>query len=156
MRVFPSNVPKFGVILLAMSVMTVGQTRDRRVDDVLTDVALLKRVVKEQDRRIAELEKTIKSLEAGNLERPPVEVRPKPAAKAVPQAPWQAPFAWQRIKKDMSRAQVEELLGPPTSVDAVIDHQTLNYKAEGTQEGTLTGSVKLTDDRVSVVTPPDF
>ena len=30
----------------------------------------------------------------------------------------------------MSRAQVEEILGKATSVDAVIDYQTLNYKDE--------------------------
>ena len=43
-------------------------------------------------------------------------------------------------------------------MDAVIDYQTLNYKGDlpGNGVRTLTGSVKLTDDRVSAVSPPDF
>jgi hypothetical protein len=56
----------------------------------------------------------------------------------------------------MSRAQVEDILGKPTSVDAVIDYQTLNYKGETPAGNVLTGSVKLTDDRVTAVSPPDF
>jgi hypothetical protein len=50
---------------------------------------------------------------------------------------------------------VEEILGKPTSVDAVIDSQTLNYKGE-MPGGGLMGNVKLTDDRVTAVSPPDF
>jgi SmpA / OmlA family len=80
-----------------------------------------------------------------------VKVAPKPSP-----APWQNPLAWARIQEGMSRAQVEEILGKPTSVDAVIDYQTLNYKSETAGGVVLTGSIKLTDDRVAAVTPPDF
>ena len=54
-----------------------------------------------------------------------VKVPPKPLA-----APWHNPQTWARVQEGMSRAQVEEILGKPTSVDAVIDYQTLNYKGE--------------------------
>ena len=147
-----------GVIGLIASVWGFGQstpaqTRDRRLDEALTDISLLKRLVKEQDRRIAELEKALQNLPPA----PPaaVEVKPKVVPKPVP-SPWHNPLAWAQVQEGMSRAQVEEILGKPTSVDAVIDYQTLIYKGDVPGSGVLTGSVKLTDDRVSTVTPPDF
>lgn len=136
---------------------TPTQSRDRRLDEALTDIALLKRLVREQDRRIAELEKVLRTLQA--TERPTlppavpderVKVPPKPLA-----APWHNPQTWVRVQEGMSRSQVEEILGKPTSVDAVIDYQTLHYKGEASG-GALTGSVKLTDDRVTDVNPPEF
>ena len=136
---------------------TSPQSRDRRLEEALTDIALLKRVVKEQDRRIADLEKALRTVQArGAAERPPVveekvKVPPRPLA-----APWHNPQAWARVTEGMSRSQVEEILGKPTSVDAVIDYQTLNYKGDTPGGGVLTGSVKLTDDRVTAVSPPDF
>jgi hypothetical protein len=135
---------------------TPPQTKDR-LDEALTDIALLKRLELEQDRRIADLEKSLRTLQAaGAAERPAVteekvKVPPKPLA-----APWRNPQAWAMVQEGMSRAQVEDLLGKPTSVDAVIDYQTLNYKGDAPGGGVLTGSVKLTDDRVTAVTPPDF
>ncbi len=133
---------------------TPGQTRDRRLDEALSDISLLKRLVKEQDRRIADLEKTLHSLQPA---APPavVEVRPRVVPKPSG-ARWQNPLTWVQIQEGMSRAQVEEILGKPTSVDAVIDYQTLNYKGDTPGGGVLTGSVKLTDDRVSAVSPPTF
>jgi hypothetical protein len=56
----------------------------------------------------------------------------------------------------MSRFQVEEILGPPTSVDSVIDYQTLVYKSELPGAGTLSGTVKLSSDRVYQVMAPEF
>jgi hypothetical protein len=133
---------------------TPAQTRDRRLDEALTDISLLKRLVKEQDRRIADLEKTLRALQPA---APPtaVDVRPKVVPRLVA-GRWQNPLAWAQIQEGISRAQVEEILGKPTSVDAVIDYQTLNYKGDGPGGGVLTGTVKLTDDRVSAVSPPDF
>ncbi|HSR07911.1 MAG TPA: outer membrane protein assembly factor BamE [Bryobacteraceae bacterium] len=136
---------------------TQPESRDRLLDDALTDIALLKRVVREQDRRIADLEKALRTQQAaGAAERPPVlddkvKVPPKPIV-----APWHNPQAWASVEEGMSRAQVEDILGKPTSVDAVIDYQTLNYKGDTPGGGVLTGSVKLTDDRVTAVSPPDF
>lgn len=137
---------------------TPAQTRDRRLEDALTDITLLKRLVKEQDRRIADLEKTLRTLQTGagvNPEGPGGDARLKVIPKA-PAARWQNPLAWKQIQEGMSRAQVEELLGKPASVDAVIDYQTLAYKGDVPGGGVLSGTVKLTDDRVSAVSPPDF
>jgi len=133
-----------------------AQGSDRRLEDALAEIATLKRQVKEQDRRIADLEKAVKSLPPAASAPPekPAE-RPKVIAK-LPAALWHNPFAWVQIKEGMSRAQVEEILGKPTSVEAVIDYQTLIYKGDVPGIGMLSGSVKLTDDRVTQVSPPDL
>ncbi len=152
-----------GLFGLAISPPCFGQTssspsRDRRLEATETEVSLLKRLVKEQDRRIAELEKTVKSLRAvatAPTEEPPAhevaKIVIKPAA-----ARWQNPLAWAQIREGMSRTQVEEILGKPTSVEAVIDYQTLLYKGDVPGSGTVSGTVKLTDDRVSEIIPPAF
>jgi hypothetical protein len=152
-------VSVLGLICLATSPFCFSQTRDRRLEEALVDITLLKRVVNEQDRRITDLEKTVKALQtatAANPEKPAGDDRAKIAGKPSATVPWQIPFAWSRIKAGMSRAQVEEILGPPTSVDSVIDYQTLVYKGDVPGAGALTGTVKLTDDRVSQVNTPEF
>jgi hypothetical protein len=160
-RIFAAGV--LGLFGWAISPPCLGQTssnqgRDRRLEATETDISLLKRLVKEQDRRIAELEKTIKSLQAAavaNAEKPIPPEQPKPLAKA-PIPRWLNPLAWDQIREGLSRAQVEDILGKPTSVEAVIDYQTLLYKGDIPGLGTVSGSVKLTDDRVSDIKPPDF
>ena len=121
------------LICLATSPFGVGQSkdRDRRLEDALLDIRLLKNVVDEQNRRIADLEKTVKALQsarAANPDKPPGYDGARIGKPAV--AAWQIPFAWSRIKTGMSRRDVEDILGPPTSVDSVNDYQTLVYKGD--------------------------
>lgn len=144
-----------GFLWLAPS-QCFSQARDRRLDEALVDITLLKRLVKEQDRRIADLEKTVKALQAAtDTPKPAAEERVRPAVR-LPVARWLNPLAWGQIREGLSRAQVEEILGPPTSVDSVIDYQTLNYKTDIPGRGGVFAAIKLTDDRVSQITPPDF
>jgi SmpA / OmlA family len=122
------------------------------------EIGLLKRLIKEQDRRIGELEKTVKSLQPASnptIDRPPTA---REIAKTIikPASPWQNPLGWSQIREGLSRAQVEEILGKPTSVDSVLDYQTLVYKGDVAGSGTVAGTIKLTDDRVSEITPPNF
>jgi len=160
-RIIAANV--LGAIGLTLLPLGLSQTspnpnRDRRLEDAQADITLLKRVLKEQDRRIADLEKTVKSLQAVAAvipEKPAGEERLKTAVKPFA-ARWRNPLAWTQIKEGMSRAQVEELLGKPVSVDSVIDYQTLYYKTDASSPETLTGIVKLTDDRVTEAIPPNF
>ncbi|HTM11894.1 MAG TPA: hypothetical protein VL127_03230 [Bryobacteraceae bacterium] len=151
-----------GLIALAISPPCFGQAssaqnRDHRLEAAEADVNLLKRLVKEQDRRIAELEKTVKSLQSLLTVR-----NQKPTAHELdktifkPAAGWQNPLAWTQIRKGLSRAQVEEILGTPTSVESVIDYQTLFYRGEVPGSGAVAGVIKLTDDRVSEISPPAF
>jgi hypothetical protein len=160
-RIFAAGV--LGLIGWAISPPCFGQTssnqsRDRRLEATETDITLLKRLVKEQDRRIAELEKTLKSLQTAATANAQKPIPPEPAKALVkpPMARWLNPLAWDQIREGLSRAQVEEILGKPTSVEAVIDYQTLLYKGDVPGVGTVSGSVKLTDDRVSEISPPDF
>ena len=134
-----------------------AQSRDRRPEATETEISVLKRLVKEQDRRIAELEKTVKSLQSANsvsAEKPTLHELAKTVIK--PAVQWQNPLAWAQIREGMSRAQVEEILGKPTSVESVIDYQTLLYNGDVPGSGTASGMVKLTDDRVSEIRPPSF
>lgn len=151
-----------GLLCFATSPFAFGQakesqTRDRRLDDAIVDIRLLKRVVDEQARRITELEKTVKALQAAvatNADRP-AENRARALPKPFAGPKWQNPVAWSQITKGMSRSEVESILGPPSSVDSVIDYQTLHYTGSAGGE-TISGIVKLEDDRVSDVTPPEF
>lgn len=56
----------------------------------------------------------------------------------------------------MSEAQVVEILGPPSNVDAKIDVRTLLYETGSSDTRTLKGSVTLIDDRVTAAQPPEF
>ena len=119
-----------------------GQTPDTRLDDAVKEIALLKRMAAEQDRRIASLESAVRSQQRAILA----------AARPVPTIPWRSIEGWAAVKIGMSRAQVVEILGEPKSTEAVIDRQTLLYK----DATTLIGQVVITDDRVSEVTCPRF
>src|SRR4051812_32288428 len=101
-----------GLMGLAISLPCFGQTstqsRDRRLEATEMDVTLLKCLVKEQDRRISELEKTVKSLQTpttAETEKPPPPERPKIVIKPAG-AQWQNPLAWTQIREGLSRAQV--------------------------------------------------
>jgi hypothetical protein len=150
------------LIGLAISPPCFGQassspSRDRRPEATDTDISVLKRLVKDQDRRIAELEKIIRSLQTpapASSEKPTAHELAKTVIR--PAAQWQNPLAWAQIRAGLSRAQVEEILGKPTSAESVIDYQTLFYKGDVPGSGTLSGIIKLTDDRVSEISPPAF
>jgi hypothetical protein len=138
----------FSVTCLAQSRDASTQSRDgRRLDALMMETEELKRVVADQARRIAELEKEVKALQT-----PPVSVSPIPA----PTPAWLSPVNWSRIKKNMSDADVVEILGPPATVQSAVDTRTLLYTSDSHSTTTLNGSVTLTDDRVTMMTPPNF
>ena len=119
-----------------------GQTPDTRLDDAIKEIAQLKRIAADQDRRIASLESTVRTQQRAILA----------AARPVPAPSWRTLEGWAAVKVGMSRAQVEEILGEPKSTDIVIDRQTLYYK----DGATPIGEVVITDDRVSEVLSPRF
>ena len=135
-------------VYLGASYGLPGQTPDarlddavKRLDDAVKEIALLKRMTADQDRRIAGLERTVRAQSATLA-----------ASRPVPTIPWKTLEGWAAVKVGMSRAQVVEILGEPQSTDAVIDRQTLFYK-EATAP---VGHVVITDDRVSEVTSNRF
>lgn len=130
---------------------TSGQTVDRRVDDAIANIELLKRIVAEQDRRIKHLESTLKEGQprlqtTSELTRPPI----------LSSAGWKNAGSWARVKDGMSSAQVISVLGKPTSVQNVGGFQTLFYQGEISGSGVVTGTIKLMDDRVWQVNTPVF
>jgi hypothetical protein len=135
-------------LLLLMCGLATAQTRDPRVDELLKETAQLKRTIADQEGRIAELERTVKALQAA--------VKPLPTPIPSPTPPWHRASNWTLIKSGMSESQVIEILGPPTSVDASIDRRTLLYTPDANSTSTLKGSVTLIDDRVTAMTPPAF
>jgi hypothetical protein len=146
-----------GLLLLSVLSPSFGQQRDRRVEDAIAEITLLKRVVAEQDRRIANLEKSLETSQFGAVADPQGSGVPGSVAgtQAVTSTPWKTPSVWNLIKKGMSRAQVVAILGQPTSVDG-RNYQTLLYRGEVSGSPSVTGRVILVDDQVWLVNMPVF
>jgi hypothetical protein len=144
-------------MLLSVLSPSFGQQSDRRIEDALAEITLLKRVVAEQDRRIATLEKALDTSRLGSVSDPQGSgVQGRMAwAQATTSAPWKTRSVWSGIKEGMSRAQVVAILGQPTSVDG-SNYQTLFYRGEVSGSSSVTGTVKLYDDRVWQVNVPVF
>src|ERR1700730_3360613 len=106
------------VVYLGASYGLSGQATDTRLDDAVKEIAQLKRMAADQERRIASLENTVRSQQRAILA----------SARPVPTVPWRTVEGWAAVKIGMSRAQVVEILGEPKSTDSVIDRQTLFYK----------------------------
>jgi len=138
-----------GLLYFTQAPVLRAQARDPRVDKLTMDTEDLKRTVADQDKRIAELEKTVKMLQSAATPPPP---EPIPA----PTPPWKAPSSWKLIQAGMSEAQVVGILGPPTSVQSVEDSRTLFYQPDAQSTSTLNGTVTLKDDRVTASSPPAF
>jgi hypothetical protein len=136
------------IAYLALPPTAMAQARDAQIDELRKETAQLKTRIADQERRIAELERIVKALQA--------VAAPVQAAIPAPTPPWHLASNWILIKKGMSEAQVVEILGPPTRVDASIDVRTLLYQPDSRSTSTLNGSVTLTDDRVTAAKPPVF
>ena len=74
----------------------------------------------------------------------------------APGSDWKAPAAWKRLRKGMSSAQVIGILGKPTSVETVGPYRTLFYQGDVPGSGSVTGTIKLQDDRVWQINTPVF
>jgi hypothetical protein len=147
-----------GLLFLSVLSPSFGQQSDRRIEDAVAEITLLKRVVAEQDRRIATLEKALDTSRLGAVANP--ESSAVSGRVAVTQAttstPWRTRSVWSGIKEGMSRAQVVAILGQPTSVNVVSILQTLFYRGEVSGSASVTGTVELMDDRVWQVNVPVF
>jgi hypothetical protein len=133
---------------LALPLTAMAQAHDPRVDALTMEVAQLKHTVDDQEQRIALLEKAVKELQA--------IASPVPERIPSPTPPWHLASNWNLIKKDMSAAQVIEILGPPTLDQSVTDMRTLYYQGDSQSTTTLKGNVTLVDDRVIAMVPPAF
>jgi len=141
-------IPLIWLMFFAFPMTALAQARDPRVDALMTEMAQLKSTIADQEQRIGSLEKTVKALQS--------VAAPVPQRIPAPTPPWQVASNWNLIKKGMSEAQVVEILGPPTMTEAVTDMRTLFYNPDPRSTATLSGSVTLTDDRVTATVPPAF
>src|SRR2546423_15675960 len=88
------------VISLLLPSSSFARTRDRRIQDALAEITSLKRAVAEQDRRLADLQKTVRTLELTT-----VTASAAMPHQATTELSWRTPSAWNRIKPGMSRAE---------------------------------------------------
>src|SRR6266436_4576667 len=93
----------FSAILVCLGSLSglSAETPDPRLDDAVKEIALLKRIAADQDRRIAGLERTVRAQQSAILA----------AARPVPTIPWKTLEGWAAGRVGMSRAQVVEILG---------------------------------------------
>jgi hypothetical protein len=145
-----------GLLYYTQAPPLLAQVHDPRLDKLAMEFDKLaaetdglKHTIADQDKRIMELEKSVKMLQSAAAPPPP---EPIPA----PTPPWKAPSSWKLIQAGMSEAQVVGILGPPTSVQSVEDSRTLFYQPDASSTSTLNGSVTLKDDRVTASSPPAF
>ena len=145
-----------------------AQTRDHQLNDLPLAVSQLKAKTADQEERIAQLEKTVKALQASSakigdiaeailkLEGAVKDLKAVPSPTPIPRVipPWHSAANWNLVKQGMSRAQVVEILGPPTKETSVIDTQTLYYGDSAAPR--LAGSVTLVGDRLTMMMPPAF
>jgi hypothetical protein len=137
------------MLLLVMST-SVGRPADRRLDNALAEIATLKQIVAEQDRRITALEQLVKPPQGGSVpnERPPLS----PSLVFG----WKTASAWKRVKEGMSESQVVAILGIPTRVERGSTYDTLFYQGEVLGSGSIAGLVRLLDGQVYRISPPIF
>jgi hypothetical protein len=131
-------------------------------------VSQLKSKIADQEERIVQLEKALKALQdtsarSGNiaeailkLEAAVRDLKAIPPPEPIPPVTpaWHSASNWNLVKQGMSRAQVVEILGPPTRESTVIDTQTLYYGDSAASR--LAGSVTLVSDRLATLIPPSF
>jgi hypothetical protein len=100
----PRILPAGAILLVGLgaSYGLSGQTPDPRLDDAVKQIALLRRMVGDQDRRIASLERTVRSMQTTVL-----------AGARPVRTSWRNPEGWAAVKIGMSRDQVVEILGEP-------------------------------------------
>jgi hypothetical protein len=155
---------------LVSSPASFSQNNERRTEDATAEIALLKRAVNEQDRRIADLEKAVSALQLRIVSSPQktgtgdgewLREQPKDSIAPVSEAtmaPWKSLAVWSRLKEGMSHAQVVAILGKPTSVKHIASSsfETLFYQGDVHGSASVTGTVVLNDDRVWEINTPVF
>jgi hypothetical protein len=132
--------------LLALVTQSVPQTppqaaksdTEARLDQAFKQIQSLNTLVTGQASRITNLERSVRALQ---------DQLTTPVGSG-----WKTAEGWAQVRIGMSRTEVENILGSPRTVNAVIDKQTLTY---GTSSGVV-GTVTLVDDRVSNLEAAQF
>lgn len=155
------------IAVVAVALLTVGLNPglaraddSSRISQLELEIQRLRTRVDEQQRRILRLEEEL-NRKAG----PGIPVLPAPNVEAAGAAdlpaatkpqPWHTAKSWARVAKGMTEAEVREILGTPTSAEAVGVFKTMFYRGSVVGAGTLSGIVNLRDGRVVAINAPDF
>lgn len=141
-------IRSLSVVLALACSQVIGAKDASRIQQLEKDIAVLKRTVVEQSKRIEALERQL-----------------PPAASAPSRSPskqsdstrrgWNNPASWSRVKYGMSQSQVVSILGQPTSIEDMGSVRTLFYRGE-VNGRLVSGNVRLADDRALVVNAPVF
>lgn len=123
----------FGIILISTNAFAGDAELSKQIIE-------LKAELRSQNERIERLEQLVLKSTSS-----------KAALVVVDRFAWQELNNWNRIKPGMSRAQVESILGKPTSVEVnSINYVTLFYQGEKSGAGYVSGNVELnSQDRVT-------
>lgn len=112
----------------------------RQTDQLQNTIAL-------QERRISELERRVRALEAVSRRTDnPLPVR----------GGWRVSTNWGLLHDGMPESVVRDILGEASRVDSVVDKRVLYYDSPKNAPRQLHGSVTLIDDRVTDVSIPAF
>jgi len=136
-----------------------GQQTNARIDALNKELALIRHVMADQEKRVSALEEVVRRFqEELGSGKPRGDLRQSgPLTSTLSLAAWQVPGNWDRLKSGMSESQVISILGPPTNVDRTTGSiPVLFYKGEVPGSGVVSGNVKLMEDRVYLVNKPVF
>ena len=163
--------------------MTPAEPAAGRGSSLEAEVAQLKRLVAENERRIAALEARLAEMSGEPATEPPSDSaegdgaatpvtaeQPARAASSKPERararpaegsaadlpPWAREESWRKIRIGMTEDEVLELLGPPDSTREIGFTRRLIYKGEVPGRGFLKGVVKLSNGAVSDLDLPSF
>ncbi len=143
----------FAIILVITAAPALAQQSDQ-VQQLLQEINLLTNTVADQGRRLEMLERELrgKPLTSETSASTPTQSRASTTA-----ASWHDRNSWSRVKSGMSEAQVTSILGRPTSAEGVgSGYVTLFYRGEVSGSVSVSGNIKLSDDRVYLVNIPVF
>jgi hypothetical protein len=136
------------LLFVASGANAVDDTRFFKLEQ---DVRNLERLVQDLSRHIDEM----RASGRGDSGRPGVmSSRPGPSTRSSDGAPWLTASNWSQVKAGMSELEVISVLGAPTSMRTEDGARVLLYAMEIGSGGFLSGSVTLTERKVTEVTKP--
>ncbi|MBI3044198.1 MAG: hypothetical protein HYY78_15365 [Betaproteobacteria bacterium] len=142
------------VVLLGVTSAPALAQQSERVRHIEREIQILKKALEDQGRRIELLERAIQGPSQAVEPTAPTGAQNQPPSFSA--YPWHDKNSWGRVKDGMSEAQVMSILGRPTSVNTVGGFKTIFYRGEVAGSGSVSGNVKLQDDRVWQVNKPVF
>jgi len=123
-----------------------------RIEELRQDIAELRRLIREQSRRIDNLERLARMPDAPDAARRTREGVPLTLPPGSDK--WLSSRNWDRVKPGMKELEVLDILGYPTSVREGTKGKTLFYTVPIGESGFLSGRVIIAGEEVREVEKP--